>query len=70
LAIEVKARADFNPMAWVRQASLNNGLPIVTFRPNGMGETTVANWPCILRLSDLIELLRAAGYGDDTDEVA
>ena len=64
LAIEVKARADFNPMAWVRQASLNAGLPLVTFRPNGMGEQSVSSWPCILRLSDLIDLLHAAGYGD------
>jgi len=64
LAIEVKARADFNPMAWVRQACLNDGLPLVTFRPNGMGEATVATWPVIIRMNDLIDLLHAAGYGD------
>ena len=66
LAIEVKARADFNPMAWVRQACLNDGLPLVTFRPNGLGEASVDQWPCILRFGDLITLLHAAGYGDDT----
>ena len=66
LAIEVKARADFNPMAWVRQACLNDGLPLVTFRPNGMGEATVATWPVIIRMNDLIDLLHQAGYGDDT----
>ena len=70
LAIEVKARADFNPMAWVRQASLNNGLPMVTFRPNGMGEQSIGTWPVIIRMNDLIDLLHAAGYGDDTTEAA
>lgn len=63
LALEVKARAGFDPMAWVRQAAANPGLPMVAFRPNGMGETTVGSWPCIVRLADLVQLLRAAGYG-------
>ena len=54
LAIEVKARADFSPMAWVRQASLNDGLPMVTFRPNGMGEASVGTWPVILRLTPYV----------------
>ena len=64
LAIEVKARAGFDPMAWVRQAASNEGLPLVMFRPNGMGEQSVAEWPCIVRLEDLVTLLRASGYGD------
>jgi hypothetical protein len=68
LCFEVKARADFNPMAWLRQAEMNTGLPMVTFRPNGMGETRIGEWPCILRLADLVELLRAAGYGDSVLE--
>lgn len=63
LAIEIKARTGFNPMAWVKQAAANPGLPLVMFRPNGMGETTTASWPCIIRLADLITLLRDAGYG-------
>lgn len=63
LAIEVKARAGFDPMAWVRQAASNEGLPLVMFRPNGMGEQSVAEWPCIVRMADLVTLLRAAGYG-------
>lgn len=68
LFVEVKARANFDPMAWLKQANasatLAGGLPLVTFRPNGMGETTIASWPCIVRLADLVELLHAAGYGD------
>ena len=63
ISMEVKARADLNPMAWVRQAQQSPGLPLVCFRPNGMGETTVASWPCIVRLEDLVTLLRASGYG-------
>lgn len=63
LAIEVKARANFNPQEWVRQAARNPGLPFVCFRPNMMGETTTEQWPCIVRLADLVTLLRLAGYG-------
>jgi hypothetical protein len=65
LAIEVKARAAFDPMAWVRQAASSEGLPLVTFRPNGMGEQSVASWPCIIRLADLVDLLHGSGYGTD-----
>lgn len=63
ISIEIKARAGFEPMAWLRQAGTNQGLPMVCFRPNGIGETKVAEWPCILRLADLVQLLRDAGYG-------
>lgn len=63
LAIEIKARANFDPMAWVKQAAMNKGLPMVMFRPNGMGEATIQTWPVILRMSDVIDLLHAAGYG-------
>lgn len=66
LSIEVKARADLRPMEWVRQACTRSGLPMVVFRPNGMGEASLGNWPVIMRLSDVTELLRAAGYGDAT----
>lgn len=68
LFIEVKARASFEPLAWVKQANAmatlgGVGLPLVTFRPNGCGETTVSSWPCLIRLADLVGLLREAGYG-------
>lgn len=67
LAIEVKARAKFEPLAWIRQATANRQpgrLPFVVLRCNGQGEQTVADWPVLLRLADLTELLHAAGYGD------
>ena len=65
LAIEIKARANFDPMAWCRQAAMNPGLPMVMFRPNGMGETSIESWPVILRMGDAVALLRAAGYGNE-----
>lgn len=66
LAIEVKARSDLNPLAWVKQAESTAGgaLPLVVFRCNGQGETTVGDWLVLLRLSDATHLLRCSGYGD------
>lgn len=63
LACEVKARRDFNPLAWLRQAAHGPGVPFVVHRPDGMGPATVAEWPVTLRLADFTELLAAAGYG-------
>lgn len=66
LAVEVKARADFAPLLWMRQAQRNAApaqVPLVVMRPNGSGEGDVADWPAFLRLSDLVALLHAAGYG-------
>lgn len=67
LSIEVKARRDLDPLAWLRQAAKHTGLPFVVFRPDGAGETTVPDWPCLIRLKDLVPLLHAAGYGDRVD---
>ena len=66
IAVEVKARAGFDPLAWIRQAvaAADGRLPFVVIRCNGQGETTVADWPCLIRLSDLTQLLHEAGYGD------
>lgn len=64
LAIEVKARRDFAPLTWIRQATNGAGLPLVVHRPDGMGPASVADWPVTLRLQDAVALLRAAGYGE------
>jgi len=75
IAVEVKARADFNPLAWIRQSedAASGRLPFVIFRCNGQGEN-VADYPALIRTSDLTRLLRDAGYGstiaDQTGEVA
>jgi hypothetical protein len=72
ISIEVKARTDFDPMAWVRQAvkeaANHDEIPIVVMRPNGMGETTVDQWPAFMPLSFLKRLLVEAGYGCGASE--
>lgn len=69
VSLEVKARADLNPLGWLRQAEAQPGLPVVVFRPNGVGETP-GRYVAFLRLDDLIPLLRAAGYGDPLEQEA
>lgn len=69
VAIEVKARAGFQPLAWLRQAHeyADLGLPVVIFRPNGLGEANVAQWGALVRLEVLTQLLLEAGYGSEQD---
>lgn len=65
LAPEVKARRDYNPTAWLRQARKNAGgdLAFVVHRPDGYGPGSVDQWPVTLRLADFTRLLGDAGYG-------
>lgn len=68
LRIEVKARRGFTPMAWLRQVrceapTWGHGVPFVVFRPDGMGEASVGEWGCLVRLDDFTTLLHEAGYG-------
>lgn len=65
LAIEVKARTAFEPLAWIRQAvkAADGRVPFVVFRCNGQGEQ-VGDYPALIRTEDLVALLRQAGYGD------
>lgn len=64
LAIEVKARAEFLPKAWIKQAIRNadGDLPLVVLRCNGQGEKSVDDWPTIMRWGDVKELLREGNY--------
>ena len=73
--IEVKARSDFNPMAWLKQSrkrtEKNGELNIVVCRMNGQGDDAAENLS-FLKFSDLLELLVKAGYTDfqaDTDKL-
>ncbi len=63
--IEVKARASFQPKAWidqVRKRTTENGdIPLVVSRLNGQG-MDVGNYLAFMRLSDLVDLMRKAGY--------
>ena len=72
LAGEVKARTDFSPLAWVRQAKANadGDLPFVLLRCNGQGPATLPDWPVLVRLADFTDLLRRAGFGTPLEESA
>ena len=65
IAVEVKARTNLDPLAWLRQAeaAAEGRLPFAVFRCNGQGEN-VGDYPALIRFSDLLDLLAAAGYGD------
>jgi len=45
-------------------------LGIGVIRPDGMGEASIAMWPAVICLADLVALLRAAGYGLPPEEDA
>jgi len=63
--IEVKARSTFSPKAWidqtVKRATGSGETPVVVSRLNGQGEQ-VGNYLAFMRLSDLVDLMRKAGY--------
>lgn len=64
LAWELKARRGFTPLAWLRQVRAHQaGLPIAVIRPDGLGPAHIDEWCALMRISDLIQLLHAAGYG-------
>ena len=66
LDIEVKARRGFEPlaaMAQLRARSKEKGLGVAVMRMNGQGEASMDDWVGIIRLADLVYLLKASGYG-------
>lgn len=69
VAIEVKARAGFDPLAALRQAAdaADGRLPFAVLRLNGQGETTVHEWVAVIRFGDLVRVLREAGYGSSPE---
>jgi len=58
LSIEVKARAGFNPTAWIREARKrvrpdeDELPPHAVMRPNEIGEMSVGDWIVLRRLED------------------
>jgi hypothetical protein len=64
-APEIKARSEFNPVAWARQAARNAGddIPVVVMRPNGFGPEQVDKWLVFLYQADFLELVKRAGLG-------
>ena len=69
---EIKARTEFQPLAWLKQVTKRAGgkeLPFVVCRMNGQGEDA-AEYLAFMRFGDLVQLLLKAGYGDiQTDSV-
>lgn len=66
LDIEVKARKAFDPllaMAQLRRRSKEKGLGVAVMRCNGQGEAAIDDWVGVIRLADLVYLLKASGYG-------
>lgn len=75
LSVEIKARRDFDPLAWLRQACRNSDpdeMPVVQWRPDGWGPAKVHEWPYMGRSGDLrrwwleLKLLRA--WAQDVDK--
>ena len=69
---EIKARTEFQPLAWLKQVTKRTGgkeLPFVVCRMNGQGEDA-AEYLAFMRFGDLVQLLLMSGYGDiQTDSV-
>jgi hypothetical protein len=72
--LEIKARSDFAPLAWIKQVekrSQGKELSAVVCRMNGQGEDA-SQYLAFMRFQDLVNLLLMAGYGDiqqDTDKL-
>ena len=72
--IEVKARSEFAPLAWIKQVekrSQGKELSAVVVRMNGQGEDA-SQYLAFMRFQDLVDLLLKAGYADiqvDTDKL-
>lgn len=67
---EVKARRNLNLVALIDQMrERTNGydLPVAVVRPDGRGPASITDWPAVVPLSDLVDLLRQAGYGEPFD---
>ena len=58
VSLEVKSQAVYDFPGWLRQAVAEAGerLPVVVAKPKGV--TDVGQWWCVLRLDDLLPLLR------------
>ena len=59
--VEVKARAGFQPLAWIKQyqarTAISGELGFACLRLNGQGENA-EDYACVIRLGDLLPLLQ------------
>lgn len=65
--LEIKARSDFAPLAWLRQSlkrtEKSGELSLVCVRMNGQGESA-KDYLAFLSFGDLVQLLLKAGYAN------
>jgi hypothetical protein len=61
ISIEVKARSDFQPLAWIKQAESNadGKLPMVIMRCNGQGEDA-GEYLAFVKLKDIMPIIYQA----------
>ena len=69
LAWEVKNHKSYSLSAWLKETAIekdNAGADfgILVAKPNGIGMNHVGDWWAVMRVADIVDLLRAAGYGD------
>lgn len=67
VVVEVKSGATIRIPEWMRETEterVNDGaaLGLLVIKPKGVGTTRVADWPVVLPLSSVVELLKEAGY--------
>lgn len=62
---EVKARRELDLTGTVAQQAKRTPkgiVPIAVIRPDGYGPARIAEWPCVMPLSVVVQLLKEAGY--------
>jgi len=66
VSIEVKARSDFQPLAWIKQAEINaNGkMPMVIIRCNGQGEDA-GEYLAFVKVKHIMPILHQAAPSDE-----
>ena len=71
--LEIKARSDFSPLAWLRQSrkrtEKSGELSLVCVRMNGQGES-MEEYLAFLSFGDLVQLLVKAGYANFQTDTA
>lgn len=63
--VEVKARRNLDITGTLRQQAeraVEGVLPLAVLRPGGYGPSRIGEWPCMVPLSVMVQLLREAGY--------
>lgn len=67
---EIKARRQINLPEFLRQSMGHKrhatDLAVLVIRPDGMGPATVDQWPAVLPLKVLTQLLRECGYASES----